>query len=110
MKVKDISDKLKLKIISGESGCDREVTEVFSCDLLSLVMGQAPSDCAWLTVMGNINTIAVASLSDASCVVLCHNTKMDSDAVLKANEQGIPILSSGEAVFQTALKIHNLIG
>lgn len=110
MNVKEISEKLNLKIISKYEGNDRDITEVYSCDLLSLVMGQAPADCAWLTVMGNINTIAVASLADVSCIVLCHNTKMDSDALEKANEQEIAVLSSHEPVFQTALKIHKLIG
>ena len=31
-------------------------------DLLSLAMARAPADCAWVTVMGNMNTVAVATL------------------------------------------------
>ena len=39
----------------------------FCCDLLSVAMGKAPAGCAWVTVMGNMNTLAVATLADAAC-------------------------------------------
>ena len=47
---------------------DREVSGAYVGDLLSWVMGRAQADNAWITIMSNVNVIAVASLSDVACV------------------------------------------
>ena len=40
---------------------EREITGgVYCCDLLSMVMGRAPADGIWFTVMANQNTIVAA--------------------------------------------------
>ena len=52
----------------------------FCCDLLSIAMGQAPSGSAWVTVMSNLNTLAVASLADVACVILAENAQTDNSA------------------------------
>ena len=48
---------------------EREINGVYIGDLLSWVMGKAQYDNVWITIMSNINVIAVASLSDVSCVL-----------------------------------------
>ena len=40
---------------------------------LSWVMARAQSGNVWITVMGNVNAIAVATLTDVSCIVLTEN-------------------------------------
>ena len=79
MTVQDIIEKLNLKVFV-EGDVDREVTDCYIGDLLSWVMGRAPADSAWLTVMGNINSIAVATLADVSCIILVENAALDADA------------------------------
>ena len=44
---------------------DREIERVFCCDLLSVAMARAPEGCAWVTVIGNANAVAVATFSPA---------------------------------------------
>ncbi|HPU63000.1 MAG TPA: hypothetical protein PK304_02485, partial [Mobilitalea sp.] len=68
-----------------------------------------PQDAAWVTVMANINTLAVASLADAACVILAEGSRLDSAAALKAKEQGITVLYTNLPVFEAALKIYNRI-
>ena len=62
------------KRFSFESLCtpdsEREISGAYCGDLLSWVMGHAQSGDAWITIMSNINTVAVASLADVSCIVL----------------------------------------
>ena len=43
---------------------------IYCCDLLSIVMGRAPADGLRVTVMGNLNSIAVAVLTDSACILL----------------------------------------
>lgn len=85
---------------------DREISKVFCCDLLSIAMGKAPADCAWVTVMGNKNTLAVAALTDTACIILAEGIGLDKGTLEKAEEEGIAILSTELPVFDIALEIH----
>ena len=93
MTVQDIIEKLNLKVL----------------DLLSWVMGRAPEDSVWLTVMGNINSIAVATLADTSCIVLVENAALDAEARAKAEIHGVTILQTEENSYSLAVKISGLL-
>ena len=69
MTVRDLAERLQLKILAGEDATDRDVQGCYTGDLLSWVMGRAQEGDAWLTVMGNINAIAVATLADTACII-----------------------------------------
>lgn len=105
MTINELIKQLPLTIIS-EGDLSREISKVFCCDLLSVAMGKAPADCAWVTVMGNVNTLAVASLTDAACVTLAEGTVLDEAVVEQAKTQGITVLATTEPVFDMALQIH----
>lgn len=87
-----------------------EISGVYSCDLLSIVMSKAFAGCAWVTVMGNMNAVAVASLAEIGAIVLADGAKPDPNAIQKAEENGINILVSDLPVFDTALAIHKALG
>lgn len=88
---------------------DTEVTEPYCCDLLSVAMGNAPAGCAWCTVMSNMNTLAVASLADAACIILCGSANVDDNMKLKAVSQGINLLRTEKAIFEMALEVYKQI-
>lgn len=108
MTVKQLTEKLKLKILV-EDDMEREVNDCYIGDLLSWVMGRAPADSAWLTVMGNINSIAVATLADVSCIILVENAALDAEAKAKAEMHGVNILQTEENSYNLAVKINGLI-
>ena len=85
---------------------DRTVPKVFCCDLLSIAMSKAPEDSVWVTVMGNKNTLAVASLADVACIVLAEGVSLDEGTLAKAEEEGIAVLSTTLPVFDIALEIY----
>lgn len=109
MTVREMAGAVGLEALTETEGLDREIGPVYCCDLLSFVMGRAPADCAWVTVMGNVNAMAVALLADMACVVLAENAAFDREAEEKALQNGIAVLKSGEPVFDTALKIHRAL-
>lgn len=88
---------------------NKEITGVYCCDLLSIVMGRAPQGAAWVTIMGNMNSVAVASLAEIGMIVLADGVKPDDNAISKAVENGINLLASSEPIFETALKIHKAL-
>ena len=106
MTVKDLMDTGKFQVVSPGDDTVGVIEKVFSCDLLSVAMGRAPSGCAWVTVMGNMNTLAVASLTDAACVILAEGAALDEVAEKKAAQQGITVLATEEPIFETAMGIY----
>ena len=88
---------------------DREIDGVYIGDLLSWVMGRAECDNVWITIMSNINVVAVASLSDVSCVLLAEDVKLDDDVLVTAKEKGINILSTSLSAFDAAIKISGVM-
>ncbi len=108
MTVKELSLKGELTpiVLLDEN---REIDGVYCGDLLSWVMGKAQSDNVWITIMTNINVVAVASLSDVSCVILAEGVEMDADALKAARDKGINILSTQKSSYETALLLGKLI-
>lgn len=80
----------------------REITSVYCCDLLSIVMGRAPADCGWVTVMGNMNAIAVAVLADVSCILLAEGMALDKEARAKAEQEQVAVIRTPLPVYQAA--------
>ena len=72
-------------------------------------MGRAPADSAWLTVMGNINSIAVATLADVSCIILVENAALDDNARQKAEMHGVNILTTEENSYRLAVALSRLL-
>ena len=90
---------------------DREVTGgIYCCDLLSIVMGRAPADCAWVTVMGNLNSIAVAVLADCACIVLAEGMALDDDAKARGEQQGVTVLTTTLPVYEASVAAAKALG
>ena len=110
MTVRGLMEQGIFKVVNQGDGLDREITTPFCCDLLSIAMGRAPAGCAWVTVMGNMNTLAVAALTDAACVILAEGAVLDEVAKKKAADQEITVMSTDMPIFEAALKIYGLLG
>lgn len=108
MKLKDLA---LLNGLDAASLCDenKEISNVYCCDLLSVVMGKAPANSAWVTVMANINAVAVASLAEIGVIIFADGVKPENDVILKAKENNINILMSEKNVFDTALLVYEAI-
>ena len=87
----------------------REIDGVYIGDLLSWVMGKARCDNAWITIMSNINTLAVATLTDVSCVVLAEGVTLEEDVKTAAQTKGINVIVSQHSAFDTALMLHKAL-
>ena len=88
---------------------DREICGGYVGDLLSWVMGRAGEGCAWITIMSNVNIVAVASLVDVSCIILSEGVKLDEEIIKTASEKGVNILSTKLASYEAAALISKMI-
>lgn len=87
----------------------KEIDGAYVGDLLSWVMGNANSGNLWITIMSNINIVAVATLTDISCIVLAEGVSPDTDALNTAESKGINILSTSMSSYDTAVSVSRLI-
>ncbi len=108
MNVRELKDKAGLEVLTLPDG-EKEVTGGYAGDLLSWVMGRADEGDAWVTIMSNINVVAVASLRDVACVILAENSDIDKETLEKAEDEGVNILRSKKSTFALCSEIASLI-
>ncbi len=108
MKVKDLKEKLELTLLC-EGDMEKECKGCYSGDLLSWVMSRAKENDIWLTVMGNVNSVAVAVLTDCACIVLTENSPLDEDARQRAEMQGVTIFQSDKNAYELSVLISKLL-
>ena len=107
--VKELITKTELTLMNRIEPSDRDIASVYCCDLLSVVMGKAPADSAWVTVMGNINVVAVSALADTACVIVADGADVDERALEKADEQGVFILRGAMPVYEAAKLVDSFL-
>jgi predicted transcriptional regulator len=81
-------------LITVTASTDREITGGYASDLLSDVMGNSHEGDIWITLQKHVNTVAVASLKGLAAIVLINGRKPESETITKAEEAGIPIIST----------------
>ena len=108
MTVKDFVDVVGFKPICLPDP-EKEIDGAYVGDLLSWVMGNANPGNVWITIMSNINIVAVATLTDASCIVLAEGVSPDSDALSTAEAKGINILSTPLSSFEAAIAVSEFV-
>lgn len=108
MTVNELREKLGLKALNL-SDPTRDVRGGFCGDLLSWVMGRASDADAWITIMTNKNIVAVASLADVPCVIICENCETDEDLIGLAAEKGINLFLCPDSEFSVAGKLYGLL-
>ena len=93
-------------LLPDMAGQEMDISGCYIGDLLSNVMGQAKTGQIWLTVMTNVNILAVAQLIDLSGIVLLENNQPVEGVLERATLEGIPVFQSKETAYQAAIRLH----
>lgn len=88
---------------------EREISDVYIGDLLSWVMGRAKADDAWITIMSNVNILAVASLADTACIILAEGVTVDESIKMTALDKEINILSTDMSIYEAAVALNDML-
>jgi hypothetical protein len=108
MKVKAIVDALPLTVVAGRSGLDTDVTGGYTADLLSCAMAGAEKGNVWVTLQGHLNVVAVASLNDLAAIIVVEGKPVSAEAISKAEEEGVVILTTGLAGYEIVGRLWEL--
>ena len=108
MTVETLKEKLSLNPVSLPLP-EREIDGAYIGDLLSWVMGRASCNNVWITIMSNVNVIAVASLVDVSCVILAEGVTLEDDVRRTAIEKSVNVLSSSLSAYDLATELYGIL-
>lgn len=107
MRVIEILEKIEGTIKTSHSS-DTEFDGVYAGDLLSHVMAHAKEGNLFLTIMANINAIAVASLLDLPVVVFAEGVIPTNDMIKKADDENIMVVCTSYNVVEVIRKIYEI--
>ena len=106
MTISNISEALKLSLVTGSM--DKEFDGVYVGDLLSRAMSHVEADNLFVTIMANVNVIAVASLTEAAAVILCEDVRLPKEAIEAADTNGITVLTTPLTAYEVCCTVHDL--
>ena len=106
MTIHTLAEKLELQKLPGEA--DRDIESCYISDLLSRVLGGCQPGDIWITVQSSLNMVAVAVMTDVSCVILPEGLTAPDNVIEKANEEGLTIFTSEKSAFSLAVEIAKL--
>ena len=109
MTVEQLIEKSGFQVVNKGKEVTQAISKPFCCDLLSIAMSRVPTDAAWVTVMGNINTLAVATLTEAACVILAEGIQLDTPAQERAKSEGVTVFSTKLPIFEAATLVQRLL-
>lgn len=109
MNLQSIIEKLELTVFTTPTNFSGITpTGGYSSDLLSCVMAGAKSGHIWITLQAHLNIVAVASLTEVSAIIITEGATPDQDVIDKANEQGVPLLSTKLGNYQICGQLWDL--
>ncbi len=88
---------------------ERDIENVYIGDLLSWVMGRARSGNAWITIMSNLNVLAVATLVDVSCIILSEGVSPDEEFIKIAKNKNVNVIATQLSSYEAAVKISRML-
>jgi hypothetical protein len=108
MKLRHIVEALSLNVKAGAAGLDAEVTGGYAADLLSCAMAGAKPGNVWVTLQGHLNVVAIATLGELAGIIVTEDKPIAPDAIAKADEEGVPILSTPLTTYQAVGELWDL--
>jgi hypothetical protein len=108
MRLQEIVDSLSLKVCAGSGNLDADVEGGYASDLLSCAMAGAGRSVLWVTLQGHLNVVAIASLNELAGVLVTEGKPIASDALARAEQEGIPVLATSLNTFEVVGKLWEL--
>lgn len=106
--VDQVVTELGLKVCVDAGGLGASIEGALVSDLLSYVMANGKPGHCWVTIQTHSNIVAVAVLGGLSAIIIADGFHPDEDTTGRAEEEGIPILSSDTAAYVIAGKLYEM--
>ena len=105
MLIKDLIDEKYT--LHTKSELNIEISGMYSGDLLSNAISKAVSGGAFITVISNTNTVAVAVMVDIPLIILCEGLIPTDEMIKRAEDEDITILSTIMKSYECVIDLYN---
>ena len=99
---------LGLSISASGDRLDAPITGAQVSDLLSYLIAEAKPGNLWLTIQTHPNIVAVAELAGLCGIVVTGGMEPEEETAARAEEHGIPLLTSTKSGFALAGELYQL--
>ena len=102
MKLRQIAELLKARVLSSEEMLDTEVQNAFCCDMMSDVLAFAANQSVLLTGLLNPQVVRTAMMMDMHCIVFINGKEPTPEIVSLAGANDIVIMVTEASMFRSA--------
>lgn len=106
MTIAEILPALDGKLVAGERRAHEQIKGGYASDLLSDVMANARVGDLWVTLQRHANIVAVAAVREVAGIVLVGSREPEPAALVRAEEEGVPIVVSPLPTFEVIGRLH----
>jgi serine kinase of HPr protein (carbohydrate metabolism regulator) len=107
MKVENIVDVLKARVICGSDKLETEIRFAFASDLMSDVLTIDVEHLLLITGMANLQVLRTAEMADIFCIVFVRDKKVTPEMRQIAEENQIVLLESPYSMFRAVSVLHD---
>ncbi len=108
MNLDEIKTKLNLTLLTGSNPLNLEVSRGYVSDLMSDVIAHGKEGDIWITYQTHLNVVAIALMKNMAGVILIQGRELIPAAAKKAEQEGLPVLSSSKSAFEVAGELYQL--
>ena len=108
MKLRQIVEKFRLKVVCNADNLDVEVNNGYVSDLLSDVLANSEENDLWITLQIHPNIVAIASMKGLSGIEIINGREPEEETVRKAQEKGVAIMVSQMTAFELSGRLYAL--
>ncbi|MCD8185062.1 MAG: hypothetical protein LUD68_00955 [Rikenellaceae bacterium] len=102
MRIKEICTLVAGKVVCGADRLEVNVDRAFASDLMSDVLTLKNAGFLLLTGLANVQSVRIAEMSDAACLLLCRGKQASPEMVQLAREDGLVIVQSEYSMYKCA--------
>lgn len=99
MKINELQDILKARILVGEDQLDRVIMGGGAADLMDDVLAAAAKDCVLLTGVTTAQVVQTARIAQVCAIVIVRRKKPAQDVIDLARSYNIPLMLTDYSLF-----------
>jgi predicted transcriptional regulator len=102
VKISEILEYTRARIVAGNKEADRTITKAFSSDLMSDVLTLDEENILLITGLANLQLVRTAEMADIHAVLLARGKSASPEMVQLAEENGLILMETSFSIYKSS--------